>query len=579
MRFSKMLIPTLREAPADAEVVSHQLMMRAGMIRQVARGIYDYLPLGWRVLKKVMRIVREELDRVGCQEVQLPLVIPSELWRETGRWDQYGKELLRCKDRSDREFCIGPTHEEVITDIVRREVRSYRQLPMNLYQIHTKFRDEIRPRFGLMRGREFLMKDGYSFHTSETDLDHHYDLMRVAYERIFTRCGLQCRVVEAATGTIGGSSSHEVVVLAETGEAGILTCTACGYAANQEKGEARLPEAPVRAGHGRPAASPQRVHTPGLKAITEVAPFLQIDPSEMIKTILYLRDGGVVVALISGVCEINEAKLQAAVGAQFLTLVDAATFEQVTGAAVGFAGPIGLPRSVDGLGPVTVVADPSVMGLTVGATGANATDYHLTDVVPGRDFTPDLVTDLRLVVAGDPCARCAEGILTLVRGIEVGHIFKLGTKYSTAMKATYLDEAGAEQTIVMGTYGVGIGRTAAAAIEQNHDAKGIIWPMPIAPFHAELLVLKTRDADHVAFGDAAYTTLTEAGIDVLYDDRDERAGVKFTDADLIGIPYQLVVGSKGIGHRQLEVKERRSGATRLCAIDEVVAMIREARNG
>ncbi|MBI4367658.1 MAG: proline--tRNA ligase [Deltaproteobacteria bacterium] len=570
MRFSRAFIPTLREAPAEAEVVSHQLMLRAGMIRQVARGIYDYLPLGWRVLRKVSRIVREELDRVGCQEVQLPLIIPAELWQESGRWEQYGKELLRLKDRNQRDFCVGPTHEEVIVDCVRNSLRSYRQFPMNLYQIHTKFRDEIRPRFGLMRGREFLMKDGYSFHADETDLDRHYHVIREAYLRIFTRCGLQSRVIEAATGAIGGISSHEVMVMAETGESEIAVCPACDYAANVEMAAAR----PMTRDSGPGTTAMQSMYTPGLKTIDEVAPFLHVPPTAMIKTICYLRDGGAVIALITGQWEVNEAKLQSATGAAFLALADAATVEQVTGAAVGFAGPIGLPKSVPGIGAVTVVADPAVMALAAGATGANATDYHLTNVVPGRDFTPDLIADLKLVRAGDPCPRCDRGALAIVRGIEVGHIFKLGTKYSAAMRATFLDESGTEQPIVMGTYGIGIGRTAAAAIEQNHDAKGIVWPLPIAPFHATLLVLKAQDALHVAFAEEAYSALSSAGIEVLYDDRDERAGVKFADADLIGIPFQLVIGSKGIGERKLEWRERRTGASRLVAIEEAVTAIR-----
>lgn len=589
MRFSKAFIPTLREVPAEAEIVSHKLMMRAGMIRQVARGIYDYLPLGWRVLKKVIHIAREELDVAGCQEVQLPLIIPAELWQESGRWDRYGRELLRLKDRSDRDFCVGPTHEEVITDMVRGGVRSYRQLPLNLYQIHTKFRDEIRPRFGLMRGREFLMHDGYSFHASDDDLDKHYALMRETYERIFSSCGLKCRVVEAATGAIGGSSSHEVMVLAETGESAIAVCEKCGYSANVDLAESRKANIPSPPAGERatcppvlwrrvrgPQGSPQQVHTPSLRAIEEVAPFLGIDPSQMIKTILYLRDGGVVVALVTGDAEINETKLQTAVGAAFLTMLDPNGVRQVTGADIGFAGPVELPKEVKGLGAVTVAADPAVMSLTCGATGANKTDYHLTDVVPGRDFTPDTVCDLALACAGDGCPRCDKGVLGIVRGIEVGHIFKLGTKYSSAMKATFLDEHGKEQPLIMGTYGLGIGRTAAAAVEQNHDDKGIIWPMPIAPYHAHLMVLKARDEKHVVFGGEVYDAFSRAGVEVLYDDRDERAGVKFADADLIGMPYQAIVGERGLKEKKVEMKDRRTGQATMFDIEGAIAMLREA---
>ncbi|MBI2346674.1 MAG: proline--tRNA ligase [Deltaproteobacteria bacterium] len=575
MRFSRSFIPTLREAPADAEVISHQLMMRAGMIRQVARGIYDYLPLGWRVLKKIIRIAREELDGVGCQEVQLPVVIPAELWQESGRWQQYGKELLRLKDRNDREFCIGPTQEEVITDLVRREVKSYRQLPLNLYQIHTKFRDEIRPRFGLMRGREFLMHDGYSFHASVEDLDRHYDLMRAVYERIFARCGLKCRVVEAATGAIGGKSSHEVMVLAETGESAIAVCNRCGYAANMELATAR-PSVGSPPSPDAVPSKPREVNTPGLGGVEDVVAVLGVTPAAMIKTGLYLRDGGVVVGLIPGNREINEAKLQAAVGAAFCTMLDAASYRRLAGCEIGFAGPIGMPKEVAGLGAVTVVADTSVMALAVGATGANKTDYHLVGVVPGRDFTPDLVADLAMVMAGEGCPRCKDGTYDMVRGIEVGHIFKLGTKYSAAMKAAYLDEGGKEQPIVMGTYGLGIGRTAAAAIEQHHDEKGIVWPLPIAPFHAVVLLLKANEPTHAAFGTQVYEALNAAGIETLYDDRDERAGVKFADAELIGLPYQLVIGAKGIGQQKVELKKRHGGVSRLCTVAEAVGAIKEA---
>lgn len=571
MLYSQLLIPTLREAPADAEIVSHQLMVRAGMIRQVARGIYNYLPLGLRVIRKVEAIVREELNRAGCQEVLLPIVVPSELWKETGRWDQYGKELLRVKDRSDRDFCIGPTHEEVITDLVRREIRSYRDLPKNFYQIGPKYRDEIRPRFGLMRAREFLMKDGYSFHTSYEDLDRHYEMMRETYQRIFERCGLPSRVVDADPGAIGGSSSHEVMVLADTGEDAIAVCDKCDYAANVETAVCRPhPNPPLTKGRKAKRMDVKKVHTPGLKSIEEVSPYLGIEPELMIKTIVYLRDGGAVVALIAGNLEINEIKLKNAAGAQWVVLASDKDVELITGAAVGYAGPIGLPKEVKGVGPVTVIADHSVEGIVNGATGANETDYHLTRVNPGRDFMPDKYADLSIAREGDVCAHCGKGKLRIIRGIEVGHIFKLGTKYSSAMKATFLDESGNGQPIIMGTYGIGIGRTAQAAVEQSHDDQGIIWPMAIAPFHVEVIGLNLRSEKVRAMSEKVYKELVAAGIEVLYDDRDERPGVKFADADLIGIPYQAIIGEKAVKENKIELKERKGGKREMVGVGEIV---------
>ncbi len=573
MRYSKALIPTLRETPAEAEVLSHQLLLRGGFIRQVARGIYTYLPLGWRVLQKIMRIVREEHNAIGCEELQMPCLVPGELWEQSGRWQAYGKELLRLRDRHDREYCFGPTHEEVITSLAAATIRSYRELPKNLYQIHTKFRDEIRPRFGLMRGREFIMKDAYSFHASEADLDREYDEMCRVYQRIFARCGLSSRVVEAATGAIGGSSSHEVMVLADTGEAAIAHC-ACGYAANVELAMSRRASAPAASAAATPA--PERVATPGLKTVDEVAKFLEATPEQLIKTLVFLRDDGVVVALIAGHLELNEHKLQAATGATFLTLADARTVEQLTGANVGFAGPVGLPREVAGVGPVTIIADTSVQSMMNAITGANATDQHWRGVAAGRDFVPAQYCDLSIVAAGDACPRCDDGKLEIVRGIEVGHIFKLGTKYSKAFGAEYLDAAGKSQTIIMGTYGLGIGRTAAAAIEQHHDDRGMIWPLPIAPFHAVVLLMNSKEPAHVAYAETVYQALTKAGLEVLYDDRAERAGVKFADAELIGIPYQVVIGSKGMAAAQVELKDRRTGQAALVSVEDVIATIHAA---
>ncbi len=570
MRFSQTLIPTLREAPSEAEIVSHKLLVRGGFIMQVARGIYDYLPMGLRVIRKIENIVRDELNRVGCAEVLMPIIVPAELWEETGRWGKFGKELLRLKDRNDRDFCVGPTHEEVITDIVRKFVRSYRDLPKHLYQIHTKFRDEIRPRFGLMRGREFIMEDGYSFHAGADDLDIHYVIIRDAYQRIFTRCGLKSRVVEADTGAIGGKSSHEVVVLAETGEDAIAGCSHCDYAANVERAEGRGKEYTVGA-----TGNATKVHTPALKTVEEVASFLKLPTHQMIKTLLYVRDGGVVVALVRGDSEVNEVKLRNTVDAQFVMLADAGMVRKVTGAEVGFAGPVGLPSSIDGIGEVTIVADIAIKGIVGAGTGANLTDHHLTGVAEGRDFKVAKFDDLRMAKEGDGCPRCAAGELKIVRGIEVGHIFKLGTRYSAPMKATYLDADSKENVITMGTYGLGIGRTMAAAVEQNHDAKGMVWPLPIAPAHIHLILAST-DADKVKMADEIYETLQGQGIEVLYDDRDLRVGVKFNDADLIGIPFQMVVGKKTASIEQLEWTTRVTGAKRELSLS---ACINEVKQG
>jgi len=547
MRQSHFLIPTLREDPGEAEIVSHRLMLRAGMIRKVAAGIYTYLPLGLRVIRKVERIIREELNKAGAQEVLMPIASPAELWQETGRWDFYGKELFRFKDRHERDFCLGPTHEEVITDLVRREVRSYRQLPANFYQIQTKFRDEIRPRFGLMRGREFIMKDAYSFDADEAGAKESYRKMYEAYKAIFTRCGLSFRPVEADTGLIGGTSSHEFMVLADTGEEGIAVCDACDYAANVERAELQ------EHAHKPPPETlreKRRVPTPGKKTVEEVTAFLKVPAAQLVKTLLYRADGKTVAVLIRGDHEVNEIKLKKALGATDLDMADSATVEQLSGAPVGFAGPIGLKG-------VPLIADLSVKGLVNVVVGGNAADTHWVDVTPGRDFTPDRYADIRSAVVGDACPRCAKP-LRIVRGIEVGHVFMLGTKYSEKMKALYLDKQGREQMMVMGCYGIGVGRTAAAAIEQNHDAKGIIWPAPLAPFHVHVLPL----ADKGKVLEAAVALESEfekAGIGVLLDDRDERPGVKFNDADLIGCPYQVVIGEKNLSQGLMELKERRTG--------------------
>ena len=561
MRYSQYFIPTVKETPADAEVISHQLMLRAGMVRKLAAGIYNYLPLGLRSIRKVENIIREEMNRAGALELLMPSVQPAELWQESGRWEQYGKELLRFRDRKDAEFCLGPTHEEVITDLVRREVKSYRQMPLNLYQIQSKFRDEIRPRFGLMRGREFIMKDAYSFDADEQGADIAYDKMYKAYRRIFERCGLNFRAVEADTGSIGGSSSHEFMVLAESGEDAIASCSACEYAANVEKAEAR-PFAVVEHFEPRPL---ERVATPGKRTIDEVSAFLAVPKASMVKTLVLLADNEPVVALVRGDHDLNEIKLKNALGCEQLEMAPDEVVELVTAAPVGFAGPVGLK--------VKIVADLAVQTMRNFVTGGNAADLHLKNVNSDRDFAADHFTDIRNVVHGDACPRCSGGILEMWRGIEVGHVFKLGMKYSKALKATFLDAEGKEQIIFMGCYGIGVGRTVAACIEQNHDENGIIFPLPIAPFQCIISALDPKKDDVREAAESLYHQLLDSGIEVLLDDRDERPGIKFKDADLIGIPLRLVVGSKNLAEGKVELKDRKTGDVRLMPLTGAVAAV------
>jgi prolyl-tRNA synthetase len=555
MQTSQLLLPTLREDPGEAETVSHRLMLRAGLIRKVAAGIYTYLPLGLRIIRKVEGIVREEMNRAGAQELLMPIASPAELWKETGRWDYYGKELLRFKDRHERDFCLGPTHEEVITDLFRREVRSYRQLPLNFYQIQTKFRDEIRPRFGLMRGREFIMKDAYSFDQDEAHARRSYQKMYDAYQRIFSRCGLNFRAVEADTGLIGGTSSHEFMVLADTGEETIVYSEPGTYAANVERAEVLPPEGET-AEDLRPLRS---VSTPGSRTVEEVTTFLKVEASKLVKTLLYTAGTETVAVLIRGDHDANHIKLKRLLGVTDVELAGPATVENLTGAPVGFAGPVGLK--------IRILADHAIQAAKNVVVGANRRDTHLVDANWPRDFQVEQFADLRNARAGDPSPR-RDGVLKTTKGIEVGHVFMLGTKYSQAMKASFLDPNGKECLAVMGCYGIGIGRTAAAAVEQNHDEKGIVWPFPIAPFHVHLLSLgqSTAVMDAVT---SLYSALQQAGLEVLWDDRDERAGVKFNDADLIGAPYQVIVGDKGLAAGLLEVKTRRTGAKTKMAPAEV----------
>jgi len=564
MLYSKMLIPTLKEDPAEAEVISHRLMLRAGMILKLAAGVYTYLPLGLRVIKKVSQIIREEMDRAGAQEILMPAVQPAELWVESGRWDFYGKELLRMKDRHEREFCIGPTHEEVVTDLVRREVKSYRQLPMNLYQIQTKFRDEIRPRFGLMRGREFIMKDAYSFHKDTAQAEAEYWNMYETYKRIFTRCGLNFRAVEADTGNIGGSFSHEFMVLAETGEDFIASCDSCEYAANVEKSQC---EAPVKT--SGPEMKPvEKVSTPGKKTVEEVSSFMGVSPADLVKTLIYKVGSETVAVLVRGDHELNEIKLQRATGAAEAALADKETVERATMAPSGFAGPVGLKG-------IKVYADHSVSGMVNFITGGNEADTHLRNVNLGRDFSVDVFADLRKVMAGDPCPKCGAGRIEIFKGIEVGHIFMLGTKYSKAMGCTFLDDDGAEKPMIMGCYGIGVGRTGAAAIEQNHDEHGIKWPAPLAPFDVLVLPLNVNDAGVMEAAGKIYAGLMDAGQDVLMDDREERAGSKFKDADLVGIPVRVVIGEKNLKEGKVEIKLRMTGEVIKVAVEEAVMKVKE----
>jgi prolyl-tRNA synthetase len=572
MRWSRYYLYTTREVPNDAEVISHQLMVRTGMIKKTAAGIYTYLPFGWRSLQKFMAIVRREMNAAGAIELMMPAIQPAELWQESGRWQRYGKELLRIKDRHERDFVFGPTHEEVITDVVRRDVKSYRQLPVSLYQIQTKFRDEIRPRFGLMRGREFIMKDAYSFHASPESLDATYEDMRRAYCKIFEACQLDYTTVEADTGSIGGSASHEFMVVAETGESAVVRCPDCGYAANVEKAQTRkLPEtaAPEAAAAGTPGKPErQKVSTPGKSSVEDVAAFLKVEPRQVVKTLIYDTEKGLVAVVVRGDREINEVKLLNHLDVQHLALAAEEKVREATGAAVGYAGPVGLAKNV------RLIGDETVRGLTDFLVGANEKDAHYTGVSWGRDVDLSEWADLLLVSGGDPCPRC-DGTLELFRGIEVGHIFKLGTKYSEKMACNYTDEAGADHPMIMGCYGLGIGRTVAAAIEQNHDKDGIIWPRPLAPFEVLLAGLNPDDAEVSRVADQLYAELREKGIEVLYDDRDERPGVKFKDADLIGIPVRLVIGAKSLKDGKVELSLRRDREKQLVTPAEAVGRVIE----
>ena len=556
MRYSEILLPTLKETPTEAEVVSHRLLLRAGFIRKLSSGIYTYLPLGLASVRKVEQIVREEMNRAGAQELLMPMVQPADLWKESGRWEKYGPELLRFTDRHDRESCLGPTHEEVITDLVRREIHSYRDLPVNLYQIQTKFRDEIRPRFGLMRGREFVMKDGYSFDATEEGTEATYQKMYDAYHRIFERCGLSFRAVEADTGTIGGSFSHEFMVLADTGEDTLAICKQCDYAANMEKATVKHP-----ASSDTELLPLLKVETPGKRKVGVVCEFLEISPQELVKTMVYIADGDPVAVLVRGDHEVQPVKLKNMLGAVEVELADDKQIFETTGVPSGYLGPIGLA--------ITLVADFEVEALKNFTIGANEKNYHVQNANLGRDFKVSQVGDLRQVTEDDPCPDCGGG-LELTRGIEVGHIFKLGDSYSKALKATFQDSNSEEQNFIMGCYGIGVSRTVAAAIEQNHDENGIIFPLPLAPFQVIILNLDPKNDQITGAVESFYDQLQQESIEVLLDDRDERPGVKFKDADLIGIPYRVTIGKRFAQEGEVEVRTRRDGLTKSLSLDEAV---------
>ncbi|WP_405082955.1 proline--tRNA ligase [Paenibacillus chitinolyticus] len=548
MRQSRLLLTTLRESPADAEVISHRLMLRAGFIRQLAAGIYTYLPLGRRVLRKAEQIVREEMDRAGAQEMLMPVMQPAELWKESGRYSVYGPELMRLNDRHDREFTLGPTHEEVITSIVRGEINSYRKLPVTLYQIQTKFRDERRPRFGLLRGREFLMKDAYSFDANWEGLDESYRQMFQAYNRILTRCEVNFRAVEADAGAIGGEGgTHEFMALADVGEDTIAACTVCEYAANLEQAESRT----VRTDSvERSEEKAVKFHTPGIRTIGQLVQSLGIRPSDIMKTIVYTADARHVAVVVRGDREVNEIKVKNYLRADDLSIADAAAVEEATGAPAGFVGPLGLN--------IPLLVDKEVLGMAFGIAGANEADYHYRNLDPGRDLADPEVGDFRQAAEGDRCPRCTEGVLKLSRGIEIGHVFKLGTKYSDKLEASFLDAAGNSTRMIMGCYGIGVSRILSAVIEQNHDTNGIIWPLALAPYQVHVIPVSIKDDVQVQAANDIYRRLQENGIEALMDDRDERPGVKFKDSDLIGIPFRIVIG-KDAGQGKVEFAERRSG--------------------
>jgi len=556
-----MLVGTLREVPAEAEIESHKLMLRAGLMRKMAAGIYNYMPLGLKVIENVKNIVREEMNNAGAQEFLASALIPAELWQESGRWDAYGAEMFRLKDRHNRDFCLGPTHEEVFTDIVRNEIKSYKQLPLNLYQIQTKYRDERRPRFGVMRSREFIMKDGYSFDKDQEGLDLAYEKMRKAYVNIFNRCGLDAKAVAADSGAIGGSGSAEFMVKSEVGEDDVVFCTACDYAANIEK----APSTPEH-GEKEELMEVEKVETPAVKSIEDLAKFFECSPKKIAKTLIFQADDKVVAVVLRGDREANEVKIANAIGEVIeLEMASEETVKEATGAAVGFAGPMGI--KVDML-----LVDQEVANMYNFIIGANETDMHLKNVNYGRDFE-GIVGDFRNVTIGEKCPECGKEI-TISRGTEVGHIFKLGTKYSESMGATFIDEDGKAKPFIMGCYGIGVTRTVASIIEQNNDENGIIWPLEVAPYHVTVIPANIKNEEQATKAEEIYNELRKMGVEALLDDRKERAGVKFKDSELMGIPMRITVG-KMIGEGQVEFKLRNGGEVETLSIEEVYNRVRE----
>lgn len=577
MRLSKMHIKTLREVPNEAEIASHILLLRTGMIRKLVSGVYGFMPLGWRSVRKIEDIIRQEMDATGAQEILMSAVQPAELWQESGRWFAYGPEMWRVKDRNGRDFCLGPTHEEVFTDIIRNDVSSHRQLPLNLYQIQTKYRDEARPRFGLMRSREFIMKDAYSFDKDYEGLDKSYDEMYKAYEKIFTRCGLTFRPVEADTGAIGGSNSHEFTALSEVGESEIAYCESCSMAATTERAE--CVDAPASDAEMLPL---EEVYTPDTKTIEEVANFLGMEEKDTIKALLFVtydeegKENGYVAAFIRGDRELNMTKLVNALNIpeHSIEFADEAKISAATGCVGGFTGPMGLHDC-------TIVVDSELPGLKNLCAGANKADHHVKNVNYGRDYEGDIVTDLKTLKVGDPCPVCGAPVKH-ARGIEVGQVFKLGTKYSDAMHAVYKDENQKEQPIVMGCYGIGVTRTLSAVVEQHHDENGIIWPMSVAPYHVIVTLVNGKDEQQTAVAEEIYAQLMKAGVEVLLDDRNERPGVKFKDADLLGIPVRITVGKRaaeGVVEYKLRREADKSEKTVEEAIADAVAIVNAEKYG
>jgi len=567
MRVSQLFNKTLKEDPAEAEIISHSLLIRSGMIRKLAPGVFSYLPLGWRVLNKISNIIRDEMNHSGCQELMMPIIQPKELWEQSGRWSIYGKELIRLKDRHDREYCLSPTHEEVITTLVKNEIKSYKDLPLNLYQIQNKYRDEVRPRFGLIRSREFLMKDGYSFNVNEESLNQTYKEMYDAYSQIFTRCGLNFRAVEADSGAIGGSSSHEFMVLADNGEAALTYCKSCNYAANMEMAVHKK-----RNYNNGEEANLEEVKTPNIKSIDEVSRFLNINPDLMLKTLVYKatfeQTEKFICVVVRGNREVNEIKLKNAVKSIDLSLANNEEVLLATKTPIGFIGPIGL-------GNMEIYVDEEVISVKNGSTGALKEDYHFIGVNPERDFPKDyIVGDFHNVDELDLCPKCGDK-LHFKRGTEVGQVFKLGKKYSEKLDCKFLDDKGVSQNVTMGCYGIGVGRTMAASVEQNNDDRGIIWPRAIAPYHVIIIPVNMKNQDIVKISEDLYKSLQEEDIEVVLDDTEERAGVKFANADLIGYPIKIVIGSKTLDDRTVDLKIRETGEELIVPLNETIGKIKK----